>query len=215
MRKIIIDEKGNVVDELADRNKKIISKLAEVLDEFRTREARDLKSKKNYGFQMLQFIEDELNESCPLMSAEKFVELDVDDIDYYWKRFHNLITYYNRYFEIVPNRQMFMSYLGCNSRMYAHLKKGGDKQNELLADTMLFIDDKLMGKGYSAGESGNANAKALSKRLSASGMSGHDVISASEDKIIETIEKKTPAELTRWYQSVVGNAAQTPKLKGE
>lgn len=202
--KIVVDENGNVIDELKLRNEAIILSLAEVLEEFRMREASEGKSKRNYGFQMLQFIEDRLNECCPLMTAEQFANLDVDDLDYYWKRFHNLITYYNRYFEIVPNRQMFMSYLGVNSRMYAHLKKGGDTQDEVLADTMLFIDDKLMGKGYSAGESGNANAKALSKRLSASGMAGHEVISAVEDKALEKAVAPSSLDLERQLAAIMG-----------
>jgi hypothetical protein len=206
--KIVIDEQGNVIDELKKRNEEIIKSLEEVLKEFRDKDALNTKSRKNYGFQMLQFIEDELNERCPLLSPEKFVELDVDDLDYYWKRFHNLITYYNRYFEIVPNRQMFMSYLGCNSRMYAQLKKGGENKDELIADTMLFIDDKLMGKGYSAGESGNADPKAISKRLSASGMAGHEVISASEDKLIEKVDQCSPADLKRQLTSVIGDSAK-------
>lgn len=210
--KIVIDEQGNVIDELKTRNEEIIKSLAEVLEDFRDKDALNTKSRKNYGFQMLQFIEDELNERCPLLSPDEFVELDVDDLDYYWKRFHNLITYYNRYFEIVPNRQMFMSYLGCNSRMYAQLKKGGENKDEIIADTMLFIDDKLMGKGYSAGESGNADPKAISKRLSASGMAGHEVISASEDKLIEKAEAKSPAQMMNWLSSIVGVEEQK-KLK--
>lgn len=210
--KIVTDEQGNVIDELKIRNKEIIESLAEVLEEFRDKDALNTKSRKNYGFQMLQFIEDELNERCPLLSPEKFVELDADDLDYYWKRFHNLITYYNRYFEIVSNRQMFMSYLGCNSRMYAQLKKGGENKDELIADTMLFIDDKLVGKGYSAGESGNADSKAISKRLSASGMAGHEVISASEDKLLEKVEPQSSAQMMTLLNSIVG--AEQKRLNG-
>lgn len=202
--KFYLDENGNPIDELKERNQEIITSLAEVLEEFKMKQSADTKGKKSYGFQMLQFIEDELNERCPLMTAEQFVNLDVDDIDHYWKRFHNLITYYNRYFEIVPNRQMFMSYLGVNSRMYANLKKGGDMQDEILADTMLFIDDKLMGKGYSAGESGNADTKAISKRLSASGMAGHEVISAVEDKALEKVTAPTALELEKQLTAIMG-----------
>ena len=209
MKKIVLDEFGEPVDELANRNEEIKSRLRDTLDEFIVKQSYDKSGKKNFGFQLLMQIEDELNERCPLMSAERFVELDVDDLDYYWKRFHNLIAYYNKYFEIVPNRQMFMSYLGVNSRMYAELKKGGQNQDELLADTMLFIDDKLLGKTYSAGESGNANAKALSKRQSASGMSGHDVISASEDKLLEKVEAPSELDLMRQLKSVLGGE---PKL---
>lgn len=204
MRKIVVDENGEPIDELKVRNQEIISSLEDVLEEFVEKDKLNAKTKKNFGFQLLQFIEDELNERCPLMTAEQFVELDVDDLDYYWKRFHNLITFYNRYFEIVPNRQMFMSYLGCNSRMYAQLKKGGERNDELIADTMIFIDDKLMGKGYSASESGNADSKAVSKRLSASGMAGHDVISASEDKLIDKVEPKSPEQLMRDVKVVLG-----------
>jgi hypothetical protein len=202
--KIVLDEQGKPIDELKERNDEIIDSLAEVLEEFKQKEERNFKRGKNYGFQMLQFIEDKLNECCPLMTAEEFTNLDVDDIDYYWKYFHKLITYYNRYFEIVPNRQMFMSYLGCNSRMYAQLKMGGDKHDEILADTMLFIDDKLLGKSFSAGESGNANVKALSKRQSASGMSGHDVISATEDKIINATEEVSLPQLQRQLDTILG-----------
>ena len=200
--KIIIDENGNVIDELKELNEAIIKSLSEVLEEFVDKQKKAFRH--NYGFQMLQFIENELNERCPLMSAEKFANIEVDDIDYYWKRFHNLITYYNRYFEIVPNRQMFMAYLGCNSRMYAILKKGGENRDELLADTMLFIDDKLLGKGFSVGESGNANVKAVSKRLSATGTSGHEVISASEEKLIEKSEPISPLEIQRKIDRIVG-----------
>ena len=93
--------------------------------------------------------------------------------------------------------------------MYAQLKKGGEFEDELLADTMLFIDDKLMGKAYSAGESGNADTKALSKRLSASGMAGHEVISTSEDKMIEKVEGKSPFELERQLASIMSGVAKS------
>lgn len=200
--KIILDENGKPIDKLKARNEEIINSLSDVLEEFKASAARSWG--KNYGFRMVQFIEDELNERCPLMTADEFTNLDVDDIDYYWRRFHNLITYYNRYFEIVPNRQMFMTYLGCNSRMYAQLKKGGENHDEVLADTMLFIDDKLLGKSYVAGESGNANYRALAGRQQASGMAGHDVISATENKLIETSDDLSALAIERQLENILG-----------
>lgn len=193
MRKIVLDENGEPIDELKNRNAAIIARLQQICDEFILEDKKDIKGKKRYGFRMLQYIEDELNERCPLMTESQFEELEVEDIEYYWKRFHNLITHYNRYFEIVPNRQMFMAYLGVNSRMFALLKKGGNNDDEVLSDMMLFIDDKLTGKGFSAGENGNADPKALSKRLSASGMAGHGVISATDNKLLGDDEEVSSA----------------------
>jgi hypothetical protein len=202
MRKIVLDENGNVVDELAIRNEKIIANLAEKIEELRMEKNADLKGKSRFGFRAMMQIENELMQTS-MMSAEKFVELDYDDIEYYWRSFHSLMSHYNMIFEIVPTRQTFMLYLGINSRMYKQLLKGGEYGDEDIKDLMTFIEDRLVGKAFTASESGNADAKAVSTRLRAKDV-GHDVISASEDKLLEKVDAPSELDLMRQLKSVLG-----------
>ena len=202
MRKIVLDENGNVVDELAIRNEKIIANLEEKIEELRMEKNADLKGKSRFGFRAMMQIENELMQTS-MMSAEKFVELDYDDIEYYWRSFHSLMSHYNMIFEIVPTRQTFMLYLGINSRMYKQLLKGGEYGDEDIKDLMTFIEDRLVGKAFTASESGNADAKAVSTRLRAKDV-GHDVISASEDKLLEKADAPSELDLMRQLKSVLG-----------
>lgn len=207
MRKFVTDGDGNIVDELAIRNEKIIANLEEKIEELRMEKNADLKGKSRFGFRAMMQIENELMQT-PMMSAEKFVELDYDDIEYYWRSFHSLMSHYNMIFEIVPTRQTFMLYLGINSRMYKQLLKGGEYGDEDIKDLMTFIEDRLVGKAFTASESGNADAKAVSTRLRAKDV-GHDVISASEDKLLEKVDAPSELDLMRQLKSVLGGE---PKL---
>lgn len=202
MKKIILDENQDVVDELAVRNEKIIAKLEAKIEQLREEKNADLKGKSRFGFRAMMQIENELMQT-PMMSAEKFVKLDYEDIEYYWRSFHSLMSHYNMIFEIVPTRQTFMLYLGINSRMYKQLLKGGEYDDEDIKDLMTFIEDRLVGKAFTASESGNADVKAVSTRLRAKDV-GHDVISASEDKLIEKADQRSPADLERQLAAIMG-----------
>lgn len=211
MRKIVLDKDGNPIDELRDRNDKLIEKLASKMEELRMEKNADTKGNKRFGFRAMMQIENELMQS-PIMTAEKFIELDYDDIEYYWRSFHALMSHYNMTFEIVPTRQTFMLYLGINSRMYKQLLNGGENNDEDIKDLMTFIEDRLVGKAFTASESGNADAKAVTTRLRAKDV-GHDVISASEDKLLDKVDAKTPLELERQFAAIVGSMAKLPSGK--
>jgi predicted phage gp36 major capsid-like protein len=209
MRKIVYDENCNVVDELAERNEEIKANLDERITQLRTEQNADSKGKRKYGFRAMMQIEDELMKST-LMSAEKFASLDCDDIEYYWQSFHALIAHYNMLFEIVPTRQTFMLYMSINSRMYKKLLRGGDNEDEDIKDFMEFIEDRLVGKAFTAGESGNADVKAVSSRLSAKDV-GHSVISASEDKLIDEVAKRSPTDMLRQLDLITGGSGKLLK----
>lgn len=211
MRKIVLDEDGNPIDELRERNDKLIENLAYKMEELRMEKNADTKGNKRFGFRAMMQIENELMQS-PIMTAEKFIELDYDDIEYYWRSFHALMSHYNMTFEIVPTRQTFMLYLGINSRMYKQLLNGGENNDEDIKDLMTFIEDRLVGKAFTASESGNADAKAVTTRLRAKDV-GHDVISASEDKLLDKVDAKTPLELERQFAAIVGSMAKLPSGK--
>lgn len=201
MRKVVVDENGNVVDELAERNDEIKAKLDEILQEFitekETNKAFKVKEKLGYRFAKQIFLV--LNE-YPRMTPEKFAELDYDDIQDYWLKYQELTAYYNRYFEIVDNKQMFESFCGINNRQYAELENSDDED---IKNLMCSINSTFIGLGFVAGESGNADVKATSQRMRTKG-EGHSLITASEDKLIEKVEAKSPLELERQLASIMG-----------
>ena len=209
MAKVPYDENGDVVDYLSERYEEIKRNLDERSTQLRAEQNADSKGKRKYGFRAMMQIEDELMKS-PLMSAEKFASLDCDDIEYYWRSFHALVAHYNMLFEIVPTRQTFMLYMSINSRMYKKLLRGGDGEDEDIKDFMEFIEDRLVGKAFTAGESGNADVKAVSSRLSAKD-DGHSVISASEDKLIDEVAKRSPTDMLRQVEMNTGGSGKLLK----
>lgn len=196
---IVYDENGNVINELAERNEKIKKELAPILNDFLKEKKADTKGKTKFGFQFLMQIENELGK-CGRLTADQFVRLTADEIEDNWWSFHALMAYYNRFFEIVPNRQSFQLYLRINSRMYRQLQ---EHQDDDIRSLMVFIEDRLVGKGFSAGESGNANDKAIKTRLGAKSV-GHEVVSASEELAVQAAVAKTPLELQREVSQLLG-----------
>ena len=196
----IIDEQGNEINILEEKNNKIKEDLKLVVADFQKQQQYDRTGRRKFGFQLLMQIEDKLG-SYGRIKADDVVNIKADDIEEYWWNFHSLMAYFNRYFEIVPNRQTFMLYMGINSRQY---RMFCDNEDEDIRSVMAFIEDRLVGKGFSAGESGNANDKAIYNRLRSSGV-GHNVTTASEEKVISAVTSQTPNELHRQMQAILGN----------
>lgn len=208
MRKIVVDEKGDVIDELAERNEEIIFALEPKLQKFLDKEQEYLLTTKKslkWGFSFQMQLVNKLHE-YPLMSAEKFSELTADDIWDYYCKFHSLLAHYNMYTEIIPNMEIFMAFTGINMRMYLDLKKGGYNQDEEIIAIINYLETEVLGHSWSAIDFGNADVKAVSKRISAKGV--HEVISASEDKLLERVEPKSPFELEQRLASIMGGVAK-------
>lgn len=201
MRKIVVDENGNVVDELANRNEEIKANLAEILGEFRgEKEAMALlKKSPKLGYRFTKQIYYVLSK-YPIMSVEDFANIDYDTLNDYWQKYNELTAYYNRYFEIVDNKQLFECFMRINSRQYSQLEKSDDED---IRNLMNSINSAFIGLGFIAAESGNADVKGVSTRLRAKDV-GHEVISASEDKLLEKVEGKSPLELERQLASIMG-----------
>lgn len=210
--KITLDENGNIVDRLAERNDEIIRELAPKLQLFIDKEQGDTsKGKHKYGFQLQMQIVDALHK-YPRMPPEVFAELTADDIWDYYEKYHSLLAYYNMHFEIVPNVELFTAFMGINMRMYLELKNGGYNEDEAIIATINCLETEVLGNSYGAADHGNADFKSISKRVSAKGV--HEVISASEDKIIKVAENSSPAQLSQWLSSVIGGGDEKKKLKG-
>lgn len=194
-----IEIDGKTIEFLDYKNEQVIANLQEIIDDFRGKEAKDKSGRKKFGFMALMQIENELGK-YGRMSADEFVNLSAEDIEDLWWHFHSLMAYFNRYFEIVPNRQSFMLYARINSRQYKQLM---ESQDEDIRSVIAFIEDRLIGKGFSAGESGNANDKAVMNRLKSADV-GHNVVSASEERVINAVVGKTPQELEREMKAILG-----------
>lgn len=183
MKKIVLDENGKVIDELAVRNEEIKASLAEVLEEFRSENEtnRALKRYDKLGYRFSKQLLLELSKYPP-MSVEQFAQLDYDDINDMWQKYLELTAYYNRYFEIVDNKQLLCAFCGLNSRQYSQLEKSDDED---IRNLMNSINSAFVGLGFIAAESGNANVRGVNQRLRSSGEAGHSVVTAAEEKVIE------------------------------
>ena len=189
-----------IIEYLDAKNEKVIESLEEIILEFKAKEQKDKSGRRKFGFMCLMQIENELGR-YGRMSADEFVTLTADDIEDLWWHFHSLMAHFNRFFEIVPNRQSFLLYARLNSRQYKQLMESKDEDMRSVID---FIEDRLVGKGFSAGESGNANDKAIINRLRTQD-AGHNLVTASEERVINKInEKPTPNELLKRINNIVG-----------
>ena len=199
MKKIIIDENGKEIDVLAERNEEIKNKLHNALELLLAEKRQDKFGKKRFGYRLVVQIDDALR-SYGLMTADEFVSLDYDTLKDAWDKFRGLIAYYNLYFEVVPNKQLFYAFLRINNSQYEQLEKHND---DAIRSLVLSINDYFIGLGFTASESGNADGKSTKLRLGAKNV-GHSVVSASEELAVNAITSKTPLELEREMKRLLG-----------
>jgi hypothetical protein len=200
MGRIYLDEKGKPYDYLAVRNEEIKDKLQEALDILLAERKNDTKGFKKFGYRMSVQLDSCLR-GYGLMSVDEFVNIDYEEIEDNWNKFRDLIAYYNLYFDLVANKQLFCAFFRINNRMFARLEK---HDNEEIRELMLSINDSFIGLGFSASESGGVDSRATKLRLGAKGV-GHGVISETEDRIAGTkAENETPEMLERKLLAIIG-----------
>lgn len=145
------------------------------------------------------------------MKVQEYVEIDFETINHYYIKFSELIAYYNRYFEIVDNKNIFMRYLGVDIDQYQRLENHSD---ERIRRVMRMVETDYIGMGWVAGESGEADVKATTTRLRASGGAGHSVITAVEEKALDKFgELPSNNEIDQEFNAVFGVAKKPKQLK--
>ena len=201
MKEIVLDKDGNPIDYLAVRNEEIKERLQSALDIFlaENKSANKMGFKK-FGYRLAMQIDNVLR-SYGLMTADEVAKLDYETIEDNWNKFRDLIAYYNLYFEIVANKQLFCAFARINNRIYSQLEK---HQDDDIRSLMISINDSFVGLGFTASESGNADSKATKARLGAKDV-GHSVVSASEELAIQAVSGKTPQELENEMNRILGN----------
>lgn len=205
----VLDEYGNPIDELEQKNRDVKKALEPVLNEFLEEKKQLISMKKppKLGYRFMRQIALELAHYPP-MKAEDFVSLDYETVKRYYVKFSELIAYYNRYFEIVDNKNIFQSYMGIDWRMYEQLENHEDEQIQAI---MRRINGDYIGLGWSAAENGDTNVKATTDRLKSSGAAGHNVTYAAEDKLIDKLSTiPTDTELDNKLDGIFGKK----RLKG-
>lgn len=208
MRRIDTDEHGNPIDYLAERNEEIKENLREALYMLLDEKKMDKKGVKRFGYRMTVQL-DACLRSYGLMKADEFCDLCYEDIEDNFNRFQDLIAYYNRFFEVVANKQLFCAFFRINNRMYAQLEK--HKDEEIVA-LMGSINDSFIGLGFSASETGGASASATKTRLGAKD-AGHSVVSASEELAVAAATGKSPEELQRELTRLLGGGGEIKLIK--
>lgn len=194
-----IDENGNVIDILKDRNEEIKEKLAPALNKLLDEKKLDKKGVIKFGYRFMVQLDSQLR-SYGLMNAEEVVKIDYDTIENNWNNFRDLIAWCNLYFEVIANKQLFCAFMRINNRIYTQLEKSPDEDIRAL---MASINDSFISLGFAASESGNAPTIATKTRLGAKGV-GHNVVSASDEMVANAIIKKTPLELEKELQAIMG-----------
>ncbi len=181
---IYFDENGNKIDPCKEKNEEVIAKLEDVLQEFLQEKQSLLAMKKQpkLGYRFMKQIMLQLAQYAP-MSLKEYLDLDYETVNHYYVKFSELIAYYNRYFEIVDNKNIFMRYLGVDVNQYERLE---NHEDERIVKVMRMVDGDYVGLGWVASESGEADVKATTSRLRASGGAGHSVVSAAEEKVIDS-----------------------------
>lgn len=198
---LVLGEHGNTIDTLAERNEEIKQTLEPVLEDFLREKQQMLALKKpiKLGFRFSKQLWQVLAEYGQ-MSAEDVAKLDYETLNDYWLKYLSLTAYYNKFFELVDNKQLFMVFMGINDRIWKQLATHDDEDIRNLICTM---NTAFTGLGFIATESGNSDTRATNSRLGAKGV-GHDVVSASEDMITQAITSRTPNELNKEIERLLG-----------
>ena len=208
---VYIDEKGEQYDPCEEKNEAVKQALEPILQEFLEEKSMLLAMKKQpkLGGRFMKMLVLELIKYSP-MRVEDYVELDFETINHYYIKFSELIAHYNRYFEIVENKNIFMRYLSIDPDQYDRLENHDD---ERIQRVMRMIDSDYIGMGWSSIENGEVDSKGTTARLKASGKAGHSVTSAVEDKILKSAEALSPYEMEQQFQAIVSGSKNL--LKGK
>lgn len=210
MKNIVVDQGGNVIDELAERNEEIKEKLQPYLEallkEKKEDEAKLKPSYRRYGYRLVVQLNQALR-SYPLRTIEEVGRLDYDTIEDHFQKYMDLVSYYNQFFDFVANKQDFCAFLRINQKAYSKLEKSEDED---ICNLMASINDYFISLGFSGGEMGNLNAQAIMQRLKIQG-AGHNL---RENKTDSTYEFRIVAESPAEINAKIANLLGESKKKG-
>ena len=195
MKEIVIDaETYEPIDELAERNERIIAYLEPTLTRFldEKKKTENLKKPQKLGYRFTKQLYLAFSKHPP--QHIDYFSIDYDTLNELWLKFQELTAYYNEHFEIIDNKQLFMAFCRMNSRQYEMLERS---ENDDICSLMDMINNEFVGLAFIASESGNADAKAVYNRLRSSGSAGHSVISAVEERVIQKADGFTKNEFER------------------
>ena len=169
---------------LADRNEEIKESLKDKFEKLEKEQerCRALKSKEKQGGKFSVILLSKLA-SYGFLTPLEFAQLTYEDIEAHFYAFIDLMAHYNLTFEIVPNKQVFCSFMRINVRMYSRLE---ESPNEDICELMASINDYFIGATFGTTENGNADGKSALNRLTFHG-AGHGLIKENEKQVIDSV----------------------------
>lgn len=203
---ITLDENGNEIDYLEQRNEEIKEKLQPVLEEFMAEKEKNPYVRLGYRFSKQLYA---TFRTYRQLTAVQVVQMDYETLNDFWLKYLDLTAYYNRYFEVVDNKQLFCAYMGINDRILNQYANSADEDIRSLVAT---INSDNVGMGFTAAENGASSAAATKLRLGAKDV-GHNVISASEEMTARAISGQTPQELQKEIAAITGAVVDIKKIK--
>lgn len=202
------DEVGRPIDFLRERNEDIKEFLKAKVQAFIAEKEQYASVKKppKFGYRFAIQFQLALSHYGQL-GEERFCALTYEDLYAAWHYFLELLAYYNEFFEVAANKQMFLLYLGISDKQFERLEK---HENPEIRQFCEFVDTSYLFLGFVESENSGADAKAVAMRLKAQGV-GHSVISAVEAKVIEKAGMPTDADMRRQLQDEFGISLPLPK----
>lgn len=161
---MIIDNDGNLIDLLQERNDKLFQKLdphAEKLkEEYFINAERKKPLSLRLGHRFSQIIYMALANE-PLMGIVDFSNINAEILQDYYQKYSELLCRYIL-FEVPSTRQLFCAFMRITVEKYLYLiEKTTDEQ---LREYANYINDNLSGLIFSGAEMGNGDSKSILSR---------------------------------------------------
>lgn len=189
MENIVLNEKGEVINLLEERNKELEEYLEPHYEKLYEEYIANLERKKplniKFGNRFTQFIIAGLSR-YPLMTPKEFMSLTAEDLQEYYQKYMELITQYN-VFEISSTKQLFCAYMRITVPKFNQL--ASEKNTDVgLREYAIYINDNINGLIFSSAETGNIDSKSALSRAKIKG-AGQDMFENAFVSDLNVIDK--------------------------
>lgn len=136
------------------------------------------------------------------MTYHETAMLSADDVYIAFREFSRLITYLNEYLLLIPDKPLFCAYFGISTDTYKRLS-----EEQRLIDIMRYIEDYLQGIMTTASKNGVVKERSAIMQLTAKDGIGHNVVSASEQVVVQNntlkLDMRELEEKRKMYQNLI------------
>lgn len=144
----------------------------------------------------------DLMRSSRPMSFHETAILTADDVYLGFREFSKLITFLNEYLVLIPDKPLFCAYFGISTDTYKKMQ-----EEQRLVDIMRYIEDYLQGIMSTASKNGIVKERSAIMQLTAKDGIGHNVVSASEQVVVQNntlkLDMRELEDKKKMYQNLL------------